>query len=710
MVTRFFIIAVVLLVNVSLALSQAPGAPANASTTVSPDGSPILAEGPIAINLSMKDKRNGTFSKEDVTLLFITKDSLYYSNPKTGRVFTRPAKSLSVALIETKEPVTLATGKKATGLWNLDEKADPPAFTGDQLPLVMPDTTPRPGTKPLEQNWFLYYALARLQSRADTALASGDTVQQKVCSTRATEAAEHMGENRLDRAVAAAYAELPKYIQQQAAIAAALDQLYEDQIKKNRELIARAREAESKKRAGQLLGGLQVLGGFLNSSPYDVEYTDGTVRREYLSDPDVGSIVNGYGNIWQAQSAYQNEISRLAVAKEAFEAEAQRKYTEYHTTMTTQRAARTRLMRELGVERFQLEADAPIDHLDKAQEDAVKEKSTKPVVALFQNQVKYDRGTGPWDNPFALCDLYDAQARAVDPKSPTRSDELFALARQAADTVRLVPPGEIFAYERAALLRIAAQLACRAAIADTQQGFWCRTYSPRAAYAIRMLDLSGRVDQFDPTGEVREQRAVALLLVGRVSDALEQALAVGEQRATSAAYHYTLARLYSAQFLVAEMNGIPIKDQPKYAAMSLESLEKALKLGFRDIKDLKATGRDSDFFALFTSPDSRERAAQITTVSISYSIVPPASAGGSIVLKVTNNSPFAMTNLSGKFEMWGAGNVPIKPDGVLQQTPQLRPGREERFEIKAPTKTINRFKLSIVCDQGQTTATLESKK
>lgn len=693
--------AAVLLVTIATASAQPPvkGPPGQ---VVSPDGSPILAEGPLPVSVTLREKRSGNLIEEKGTLLFLTQRGIYYRVAKSDRMVGRPSNYYSFAAIETTEKVALAKGGTGLAYWSLDAKADPPVFKGDQLPVAIPDLTPRLGKKSEEQNWFLLHSLSRLQSRVDSALRAGDEQQIEFCTRRATAIADYIATNRLDQKLGAAYAELPKYVARQTKLADELEKLFADQLEKRKELIERAREAEAKRRQQELVGTLQLFGSFFQTADYDVYYTDGSVRRESMLEPDLFGMMAGFGQMGRARAEFQGEMSRLTVAKAAFEAQALKKYTAAQDKMAADRAARAESLRKVATDQFKLAPDVPLDRLADAQKQAAKEKSAAPVVALYEEQAKYEKGTGPWDNPYALCDLYDAKARAVAPKSPTRGNDMFALAQQAVEAARLVPQGELFDFERTQLLRIAAQLACRAAIADLPHLYWCRGYSPRAAFAVRVIDLAGPLDRLDPTGEIREQRALALLLVGRVDAALAQAEAVGKLRATSGSYHFNLARIQSAQFLVDEANDVPEKLRPKHGAIALASLETALKYGFTDVRDIQ---RDSDFFSMVMAPESKDRVAKITRLSVTYTIIPPPKAGDPVGLRVTNNSAFNLTNLTGTFEMFDSKGAPIKPDGTL--TPPsflLRPGREVVFQIPSPMKSVARRRLSVQCDQGKTVA------
>jgi hypothetical protein len=671
-------------------------APAQPKAAVSPDGTEVLAEGPLAVTVFVKEKTAFGETKattETGTLLFLTRNGVYFRDTKLNKMRAVVAKKLLAASVETAEPVARPDGKKKVMRWELDPKTA--GFAGEALAPAEPDLTPRPGNKPLEQNWFLFHLLGRLQSRVDTALALGDKRQLDYLTARAKALAAYAAENALDRGVVNALEGLADYIREQIDAARGLDELYAEQLKVRRDLIRRAREAEAERRARQFFAGLQLLASALPS--YDeYELSDGTIVR-VNNGPDVDGVIGGLSGLASAQAGYQYQMGRLAVAQQTFEAGAQKRYQALHDKLIGGRAARAELLRKVGAARFGLTGTVPSDGMPAARQAAAKSKDVKPIIAVFEEQAKFDKGTGPWDNPYALCELYEVMARAI-PKGPGRAAAVFELAQKAADAVRLVPPGDIYAPERVEVIRAAARLACMAAGAEAQDGFWCRTFSPRAAYAVRLIDRAGALDELDVTGELREQRAIALLLTGHLPAALEQAQAVGKLRATSGAYHYALARLHSAQYWAPEVQALDPKERPRCGKAALESLEEAFKYGFSNLRELKEGGLDSDFYALFTDADSKGRVREILKPDVSYSV---STSADKITLLVSNKSAFTLTNVTGSLDPRTKKDVPL---ALVPAGATIRPGREGRFEVdisKVKNFDFRNWNLTLGSDQGK---------
>jgi hypothetical protein len=677
-----------------LALSQ-PKVP------ISPDKAELLAEGPIPVSVVVKQKRTGERTRDKGVLFFLTREGLYYKEAKTGKVLVLRAKDLAEASVETDEPVARAGGSKKQVFWQLDKAGD--AFAGEKLPLAAPNLAPLPGDKPEELNWFLYHALVHLQERVNAAINASDDLQLAFYAQHASELDAFATRYKLDKEVAKAFGSLPDYIKSQVDTLKELETVYVEQLKRRQELIQKAREAEALRRSRQLLGGLQALGGALSSS-YEYREVNGRLYR-VESGPDLDNVFGGLQGVYQAQADYQHQMSQLRVANEAFEDRAKKLYTELSEKFKDGRAGRETELRTIAVTRYGLAKEHPFDRFPKAKEEAEKTKSVEPLIALFVDRVKYDRGTGNWNNPFALCELYDTLAIIV-PKDAKRSSELFALAQKALEAVRFVPPGEVFAYERMEVLRHATRLLCNAARADARDGFWAKAFNPRAAYAVRLIDRIDGLARLDVTGDLREQRAVALLLVGQLPEALEQALAIGKLRETNGTYHYTLARLHSAQYWALDLPKLDNKSRfqfgDKYGKQALESVKAAFQLGFSELRELKEGGYDSDFYAMLTSPGCKDSARDLLRPKIRSKMIPHLTAQkATVTIQITNDSPFKLTNVTGHFEYVTAKEAkkpPLEPAINV-----IRPGRDGQFEIDltGAKPNSNKYTIRLKFDQGE---------
>lgn len=583
------------------------------------------------------------------------------------------------------------------------------------MPVAKIDLTPKPGNTPAEYEWFLFHLLPFIQEKVDHALSMADEQHIEYLRDRTVKIAQFTRQTKLklDKRLTAAYVLLLDYIEAQAKLAVQMDELFAQQMKARAEYIQKAIELQRRKAANQMLGLLQALGGALQTEPVLYFAPGGFVARGERLAPDFGDIFGGIGRMAQAQADYLYQRGRLDIALQAFAMQFAQEFAALQKQYDDNRKGRMDLIRKIGVEVFQLEEKQPLDDLEAAIQSSVKAKSFQPLIELSEAQAKYDRGTGTWDNPFALCVSYnvkaDAQLAANQP-APTKSQVLFGLAEQAVAAVRLVPPDPLFDPERVELLRISARLACTAAKADLYQGYWSRAYSGRAAAAIRWLDQIDPIDKLDVTGEVREQRAVALLLVGRVTDALEQIQAVAALRDKNGTYHYHRSRILSAHNLVDMANNIPRKEQPRWAVMSLDSLKIAMKMGFNNLKELKNEGvgarYDSDFNALFAAKETKDAASKLVKLNYAYFFVRPAKTGDPWRLRLINTGAFTISHP--KFDLSVIDVGKKRWDILLNQQPiSLAPGAEIVIELNDPGNALARkllqAKLEVVCEQGKDT-------
>jgi hypothetical protein len=123
-----------------------------------------------------------------------------------------------------------------------------------------------------------------------------------------------------------------------------------------------------------------------------------------------------------------------------------------------------------------------------------------------------------------------------------QAEKLFDLATKAVDAVRYVPPGRLYDPDRADVLKTAGGLACMAAMLDSPNDTWRCAFSPKAAYAVRLLERAKTLN-LDQSGQVREQLAVAYALAGRPAEAIRLAEEIRGTRKGSVPFLITLARL-----------------------------------------------------------------------------------------------------------------------------------------------------------------------
>jgi hypothetical protein len=565
-----------------------------ADKPISPDGTDVLAEGPLEVTVDW-DKLGKKY-KADCTLLFLTRKA-FYLRDASGDVYPCAVDSGSYAygramLIETRGPVPVGKGESEKRFWSRDlvPGTDPRQYryAGKPLPPAAIDLTPLAvdeKRRAAVENWLLYCALEQLQSRVDTALLSGDEPLAKACAEQTKRVVAYLtAAPGADKTLRTGYEDLAGYLESQVKNRLAVRKLFEDQAGQIKNLQQQALEAQ---------GRLMQSQAALARNPF--------------------ALFGGASTLSRAMSAFEQERKRIELAVSALGGRAKEQLESLAKEFEAARKGRWTAIRTIGVDRYGLPLEAPFEVLRGLGEKA----DPKDVIALLEKRVEVDRrfgkDAGAGDNPFALRDLYAAQSGTIKAADEKRGAALFDLARQTVEAARLLPAGRAFDFERADLLRSAAALACLAATAEARTvlartgGAWSQAFSPRAAYALRLLELSGALDgtgslaAADPTAQLREQRAVALLLVGQAEEAYQQAKQIEKLREESRS---ALSRVNLARLLLARE-----KTTDADRAGALRHLVEAFKGGFGDVQEIwggpKPENLRPDFLRLNSTKDKK---------------------------------------------------------------------------------------------------------
>jgi hypothetical protein len=193
------------------------------------------------------------------------------------------------------------------------------------------------------------------------------------------------------------------------------------------------------------------------------------------------------------------------------------------------------------------------------------------TLAWLDAEARRARGRSGRDDPFTLAN--SILVRSLGPPGNT-ADALFREAREIVALVPLVPPAAIFDPDRAALCGLAGELVARAVDAETGAYPITESYSEKAAFAVSLMDQALALRPDDPTGKLRQARAIALAQADRVPEGLAQARDLVARKPKSAGARYSLARLECAT---------------GHVDRGLDQLEEAVvKLGFRNLTEARA--------------------------------------------------------------------------------------------------------------------------
>jgi hypothetical protein len=594
-------LALALVFVIGASAGRAAAQTLRADKAITPDGTEVLAEGPLEVSVTWE--KDGRSKRDDCTLMFLTRKA-FYVRDKDGANYVCDAYSGTsmygrAITIETRNRVPAGGGAVAKMVWTREtvRGANPPRFQYDGKPIPPPpiDLTPAavdPKNLAAVENWLLYCALEQLQSRLDTALLSGDRPTFGTCTAQTKRVVEYMtAAPGADPKLREGYERLAGYLKAQGENRDEVRKLFEEHADVVKKLQQQAQEAQA-----QLMQ-----------------------RRASLSRNPFGFIGSSFA-LSQAMNAYELEKRRLELAMGSLGGRSKEMLEALTKAFEAVRKERWTSIRGIGVDRFGLPLESPFEALRGLGTE--KAEGLQDLLALLEKRAEIDRqfgkAAGAGDNPFALRDLFVAKVGAIEPTDKGRGVKLFDLARQMVEAARLLPAGAVFDFDRADLLRSAASLACLAATAETKKGEWSWAFSPRAAYAVRLLDRCASLDgtkslaAADPTGQLREQRGVALLLVGQAEEAYQQAREIEKLR-DSPASHVTLARL-----LVARE-----KRTDDDALRALQHLDAAFRGGFTDVYEIWTQGKQVKFDGLrpdFTGMKRRPKELKVLFEAVSRAL------------------------------------------------------------------------------------------
>ncbi len=630
-----------------------------------------LAEGPMQIkvqrlNLSQK------VIEDQGTLLLLTKDKLVYIPDKATVPSIYEAGQKYVQRVESLDGkhrwVFSAAREVFTG-----PVVAPSGFELKALPLAAGD-----------EGRYLVYSLERFHQHMEEVLSQQDPRLLRACRERGEALVAHVRTQGLHPALGKLCESIAPYLDAQGKRWEERQQLLAEARKGMEELKRRQAQAMARQQAGALLGFAQMLLGVM---PQTVGTAYDTYGNRYdIQAADDRLFAAGLSEVMKANVRYALEQGEIEMAKKAFTEATREKFLALHKEIADARHARAQAIRAVGVEHFGL---PPADAQDR-QEQMIRlcreGKDYRPLVELLTEQMRQDRGSGQRDNPFQLVEICRLKSLMPRVNAKKSADELFDLARQCADGVRLVPPSAVYDADRVDLLQAAARLTLTAVTVEIGDQPWTRAYHPRARYAARLLEQAGALGTLDVGGETREVLVQALMLGGRLEEALQQALDIQDLRKRSPLYHYNLSRLYGAR-----------KDTDR----ATSCVESAIKAGFSDLRTLRKTpelgylAKDKRFLS-FTKMNV-ESAVRVARATLGG----PPPTGHSV--EITNRSPFALGNVKLRLEVTVAR---ARQKQLFTHTIEhvIQPGETYTWTNAFNTDLrLSQGQLVIDCDQGSAT-------
>jgi hypothetical protein len=609
--------------------------------------SALLAEGPLPITLQ-RLRPDGTEREEKGTLAFLYADRVHFRPASSGRVVTYQAKGGRV-------PSIAAMDGKYSWTYSPEKKE----FCGTILSPQSVDVEPSPIT-PDQENLYLLLTMERLLRSVDDAILNQDKPHLDNCRDRVARLAAYCEKKGLQDTVTNHYRSMPEFIAKQEQLA-----------REQRDVFVKATKRDEAF-SGEIMQNRANL-GFEAGVGFVMAMT-GTVS----SDEAAGSLLQAARNARAAEQmlsqlksdSADRALSLLASKKEEYD----KNKEEF-----------ARPIRSMGVSLFGLPAAAEVDRVSQIKVALEKGKDFRSLVAALDVRAQQDRGKLGRDYAFALVEKYwaDSLVPAVD--AAEQSDKTFALSKQCVAAAKLVPLASIFDTDRAAILWTAGRLAVYAAALEDKEHSWCNTFSPKAAYAVRVFDRATAYQIIDVQGDARELRAWALMLCGRRKDALQQALEVSELRRNSPTFHYHVAELYCA-----------LND----TRQASKEFEEAIHCGFLNFDDAK---RNADLAPIRRKVNASTRLSAEGIVHVGpYNFRATGGMGGAS-LEVTNRSSFPLTHVKLTLQVSVGGNSIQK---FSHEVDRIDPGSTYTWKNALATDVRRvRGNLVIQSDQGRLTVT-----
>lgn len=322
---------------------------------------------------------------------------------------------------------------------------------------------------------------------------------------------------------------------------------------------------------------------------------------------------------------------------------------------------------------------------DARRREAAMKRHMEEVVKAQDARCQMIRGHLGKHEPFSAAALVTLKGMTQTP-SDKRGEQWFEDGERIAKMASFLPTGAAFDGERAELLGIASDLILRAAQIEVGPRSWKERGSERAAAALPILEAALRFDPADEAGILREQKALACCLSGRIATGYALATTLKPIRGESQRFRFLMAR-------AATLTG-----HPQEAIAELEvGIE---KLGMTDILPVKNCP---------DLPRDDPRFRELTTVQVE-GVCRSGLSGGTVA--VVNRSSFPLTNVRAQLNHPTRAGRKTTEEFVAQLPPgeeievpydsqfgrDLLPGKRNKEDLGT---------IVVVSSQGRATATVK---
>lgn len=658
----------------ALVVALAAAAPA-ADGKPEPTDDKLLFEGPVPGEAVIVRPLASTATALPGSILFVTRDAVYVR-----------VKSGAVEVIDTprtKVQYVTATGKDGKKLyWEWDEARK--EIKGSTAPPLTPNV-PAALSSGAGEAKYLFFALERLQDRVDQAVASSDQQLVKHLTDRADVVREHAEKQGAGTRLVRLYADTADYIDRLRALDKERKEFLERHMERveinairDKEAMLRAEMVQTRGLAEYFRGAFPRVHVSIGRGWWWRPYAYASVSYDY------GGAMAGVATMIRGQQQYELESLRIRYAKTLLDRQKAKVLEEMTEREKKLKEERLRTLADAGAELFGLPKSKDSMETRELAADLQSKNDFRSLLDVLEARASTERRGDERANPFTLLDTYHTASQLKERTRPAQAEKLFDLAQRAVDAVKYVPPGAVYDPDRADVLRSAAGLACMAALLDSPDDSWRAAYSPKAAYAVRLLERA-RGYGLDQTGQMREQLTFALALAGRHDEAARLAEEIKGSRKGSVSFLITLARL------------LAISDNHKEA---LDALQDAINLGYNDVafigknNDFTSLRRDSTRFNTFTRP-------QFTVSWVKPKDLRQNKSGNRF--EFVNNSAFPVTGVRMAMRVEIRGQD--RPLTFTKTVQQIEKGEIVYWDdvFTQPPAKVYQVRITIDTDQGKYT-------
>lgn len=180
-------------------------------------------------------------------------------------------------------------------------------------------------------------------------------------------------------------------------------------------------------------------------------------------------------------------------------------------------------------------------NVEARRRDTLSRKHLEEILAAQESRAAVLRRHLGKHEPFSAAAVVSLKGMIQTP-GDKRIEQWFQDGERIAKMAGYLPAGEAFDGERAEMLGIASDLILRSAQLEVGPRSWRDLASEKAAAALPIIEAALRFDPADAAGIIREQKALACCLSGRIATGYAVAASLRPVRGESQRFRFLMAR------------------------------------------------------------------------------------------------------------------------------------------------------------------------